>query len=645
MNKINKLFAGFAAVAMLASCSNDEPTPGVTPETPEGDVAYMAITISSPENGSRSTEDGGYEASWSTEDEHKINTVDFYFFEEDGTYVFSASAGDNFVKNGTTGTENVEYVGAKNILILNGVRTNEYPEYVITVINRPSDFAPGATMQETADKLATYATKDAFVMTTSSFYGNVGVDGEEVSGTPAADAELRHDAKYFATRLNASDFKLTETDAMKEENAVEIYVERLDAKVQLTFGTETGKYEEYNNETYYKLSQTLAGGDNMTDIPNDNTASDVELYVKVVGWNLNATAKQSYMSKKLDAAWETTAPQTNWNWNVVNDWRSFWAQAYTYGIDGDSDESMLNYISAKNVATSKLGLKDNVEDKPNYTYCYENTNAPKNIFASVDGGSLLLGGDNVAVKNALVSHVVLHTQVYQKNEDGSFSQAGELVQYRGVLFTGESYKSLLLNRLKQAGKLNFWLLTGTETVEGATSSNWKTIDASFLTTSRDESEGHVLGQIAVNADKNVATDVYKYVEAVGVEGEDGYVAAHYEKNTNWVADLDAALAEVVDNDNPAVGSDNSADAFYYIPVEHHALKDETNAVEGYYGTVRNHWYKLTVSSFKKVGHLVFEPETDDTKVIPEGPEDPLYYVGAKINILSWKVVNQTITDL
>ena len=66
MNKINKLFAGFAAVAMLASCSNDEPTPGVTPETPEGDVAYMAITISSPENGSRSTEDGGYEASWST---------------------------------------------------------------------------------------------------------------------------------------------------------------------------------------------------------------------------------------------------------------------------------------------------------------------------------------------------------------------------------------------------------------------------------------------------------------------------------------------------------------------------------------------------------------------------------------------------
>lgn len=29
MNKINKLFAGFAAVAMLAACSNDEPTPAM----------------------------------------------------------------------------------------------------------------------------------------------------------------------------------------------------------------------------------------------------------------------------------------------------------------------------------------------------------------------------------------------------------------------------------------------------------------------------------------------------------------------------------------------------------------------------------------------------------------------------------------
>lgn len=57
MNKLNKLFAGFAAVAMLAACSNDEPTPG---EKPSGDIAYLAVTISAPETGSRATTDGDY---------------------------------------------------------------------------------------------------------------------------------------------------------------------------------------------------------------------------------------------------------------------------------------------------------------------------------------------------------------------------------------------------------------------------------------------------------------------------------------------------------------------------------------------------------------------------------------------------------
>lgn len=647
----SKFLLSINATAMaiaFAACSSDEPVvnPG-TPETPDGDVAYMAITISAPEGiGTRSTTDGGYEASWSTDAEHKVNTVDFYFFEEDGAYAFRASADGNFAQNGDDKTANVEYIGQKNILILNGVRTNDYPEYVVTVLNAPSDFTPGQTLQETADKLATYATDFAksrtapFVMTTSSFYG-------EVAAAGGNQGELRHNnTMYFATKLNPSDFKTTAEAASTTTNPVAIYVERLGAKVQLTFGTESGKYETYNNETYYKLSQTLAGGNNMTE---GDDMSDVTLYVKVVGWGLNATAKQSYMSKKLPSTWDTTAP---WNgWNNTSDWRSFWAKAYTYDINGDSNSEKLKYASAKDIATSTLGTVDNVDDKPNYTYCYENTNTPANIFAGVDGGSLLLNGDNVAVKNVLVTHAVLHTQIYQKNEDGSFSHPGQLVQYRGILYTGESYKNLLLNRLKQEGILNFWLLTGTANVEEATIKNWKTIDASYLTIARSEEEDHELGEIVVSADSTKTGDVYRFVAASGKEGEDNYVAAHYEKYKDAKAfqeALNAALEEVVD-DNPAVGSDENADAFYYIPIEHRVLtEEEVNAkaaVEGYYGVVRNHWYRLTVKSFKKVGHLVFTPGTDDTQIIPEGPEDPLYYVGANINILSWKVVNQTISDL
>lgn len=649
MNVKSKFLLGVNATAMaiaFAACSSDEPVvnPG-TPETPDGDVAYMAITISAPEGtGTRSTTDGDYEASWSTAAENKVNTVDFYFFEKNSAYAFKASAKGNFVNNGDDKTANVEYIGQRNILILNGVRTNDYPEYVVTVLNAPSDFTPGQTLQETADKLATYANdftesrKDgAFVMTTSSFYG-------EVAAAGGNQGELRHDnTMYFATKLNPSDFKTTATEASETQNPVAIYVERLGAKVQLKMSEElTDKYVKHNGETYYKLSQTLAGGNNMTE---GDDMSDVTLYVKVVGWGLNATAKQSYMSKKLPSAWNTTENEP-WNgWNKTADWRSFWAKAYTYDISGDSNSEKLTYASAKDIATSQLATLDD-QAKPNYTYCYENTNTPDRIFTEVDGGSLLLNAKEVAVKNALVTHAVLHTQIYQKNADGSFSHPGQLVQYRGILYTGDSYKNLLLNRIKQEeGILNFYYLASSSTDENGYDKNeYKTIDASYLTIARSEVEDHELGEIVVSANTN-KEDVYYFVPASGKEGEDDYVEAHYAKYENAEAfqkALNDALEKVVDDNNPAVGSDENADAFYYIPIEHRALSAETNAVEGYYGVVRNHWYRLTVKSFSKVGHLVFEPDTDETLIIPEGPENPVYYVGANINILSWKIVNQTV---
>jgi|GEM_PF-302032 len=649
MNKLNKLFAGFAAVAMLAACSNDEPNVPTTPENPaDGEVAYMAITITAPEAGSRTTEDGGYVESDLVEKEHSVNSVDFYFFNSDGAYAFNAKADDtSFVPadgNGTNaGNGNVEYIGSKNILILNGVRQNNYPEYVVTVLNKPADFAPGQTLQETADKLATFANdfkaerEKPFVMTTSSFLGTQN----------GANGAARHDAQYFATKLNTTDFKLTVADAQATDKPVEIYVERLAAKVEVAMG---GTTETIGGVKYYKLTgnTTLGGGNNQTE--GGDAISDVKLYVKVLGWRLNATADQSYMSKKLDTAWETGL----WNgWNVPGDWRSFWAKAYTYGAN---PEGKLTYETPATIATKGLGF--DAQDQGNIQYCYENTNNPKNIFSAVDGGSFLLDGAKVGVENAKVTHVVLHTQVYQKvtGEDGTVSMvAPSLVQYRGVLFTEDSYKAMLLNQLKAAGDLNFWHYVGETANPGTdiTTSNWESIGADDLVMEGDRDKK--LGQIKIVAKAlENGEKIYKRVEtpmpAEGVEGEEGYKPAYtkveYVDITDTYIDTLNGLIADLEAANPAVGSD-TAETFYFIPVEHLAAKPgETNAVEGYYGVVRNHWYKITVNSFKKVGHLVFDPDKDTTTPIkPDGPEDPLYYVGAKINILSWKVVNQTVTDL
>ena len=76
--------------------------------------------------------------------------------------------------------------------------------------------------------------------------------------------------------------------------------------------------------------------------------------------------------------------------------------------------------------------------------------------------------------------------------------------------------------------------------------------------------------------------------------------------------------------------------YYFIPISHLA----TDAAKvGYYGVVRNHWYKVNVKSLKGFGTPVY----DEKKIIdPTIPEDQATYLAAKINVLQWRVVSQNV---
>ena len=77
-------------------------------------------------------------------------------------------------------------------------------------------------------------------------------------------------------------------------------------------------------------------------------------------------------------------------------------------------------------------------------------------------------------------------------------------------------------------------------------------------------------------------------------------------------------------------------------LEYYWLKGGANnaIVEGNYGVIRNHWYVLTVNKLVRLGTGVFDLE--EVIVTPVEPEDPTYYMGARINILSWKIVTQKV---
>ena len=90
MKKLNGFLAGFSAIALLASCSNDEPANGGNGENkPEGELAYMTITINDV-NASRSTEGGDLTPS-AIENEHSVKNVRFFFYDENGNLVHTAS--------------------------------------------------------------------------------------------------------------------------------------------------------------------------------------------------------------------------------------------------------------------------------------------------------------------------------------------------------------------------------------------------------------------------------------------------------------------------------------------------------------------------------------------------------------------------
>lgn len=81
---------------------------------------------------------------------------------------------------------------------------------------------------------------------------------------------------------------------------------------------------------------------------------------------------------------------------------------------------------------------------------------------------------------------------------------------------------------------------------------------------------------------------------------------------------------------------NGGKTYYYFDITH--LTPAANVTD-YTGkaVVRNHVYKTFVSSIKGLGTPTFDP---DEPIVPEKPENDDTYVAARINVLSWRIVEQ-----
>ena len=613
------------ACSAMVACTNDELLENNENQVNGKADAYLAVRILDA-NGSesRATSEGGYDYSTT---EHTISTAHFYFYDENGKYVTFATA-DLKPTDGKNETTTVEAV-TNSVLVLKNLTSTGFPKYVVAVLNQPESYE-NKNLAELQDELSSSVTVGGTKY------------GENYIMVNATATKVGSGGKYFATEIAAEKFLKEPKNAneLTDANTVNIYVERLAAKVKTTF------------KENYELG---------SDFNIDGTDNKV-LKAKITGWGLNATNKKSYIVKKVHSNFKV-AEETRNDGTKVNEWdysssdlyRSWWAQSPNYSggtypisyasgnyADGGFDAGLLKEDYSLDYITYK-GL--NIKSE-NVGYCAENTNTRTKLIETT-------GNFHAKATEVLLKAVV----VDEKNNPV------DLYRYDNTLYSAKGYLERLFNK---AEDINVYKLEGTEykaissedvfdfTAEGAdfdkmlvNKGDGKVIVKPFDTLVSEVENWYIKGndgkftKITATADNSETTDT----------DESKTVAEQVlEKVNKAFTDIFKKEAEV---DNTAYAHAyhyNDGKMYYNVPIEHYRTNKASkvydangavDVVEGEYGIVRNHYYQLNINTISKLGAAVHD---DTEEIVPDADENVTYCVGATINILSWKVVNQ-IVDL
>lgn len=589
MNKISKYLLGGALAIGLWSCSSDEPSVSQIP-TFEGDTALMKIRIMNP---SSSTRADGQNTDYSpgSDDENFVRKLNFYFYDKAGEYVTCYEGATYTPATGSNSSAFVEEVGTSQIVLTDLLGQN-YPSYVVAVLNYNTG-AGSDTEDRRFKKHLNVINND--LRTTNPWATNNGKITNFVmtSATHSGNAE---DFYYFATPITEENFAVQSPgdkpgDAWDDTSAtpVEIYVERLAAKIELQFPGFT--LEE--------------GGYYQKALPNKYSVDGKEqdITVRLLGWGVNGTAKDMNYFKAVN---DNPNPfKTSDGWDYSGTFRCYWAKTPGYGSNNYS--SSFADVGKKTGNPNTSDNDDCANDEPLNYISWETVK-------------------NNSFKNGkTTAYVMPHTEACEKINLPNGNQilhsaltevliAGQIVDAEGKPLTlfqlSESYytRDGLINYLLNAAGAHIWK---------------KTDDNSFM-----------------NIEASDVDVVYGYDGTFSLKVVNNAVTTWYQDNEGqnpW-----ENVKAVTDNINsflPAKQSFcyNDGMMYYNIPIRH--LRPYTAGEEiktGMFGVVRNHWYQVSVTNLTNLGHSVYRP---NEHIIPPS-DDTRYKIGSSIKILSWRLVKQ-----
>ena len=394
--KLRNLMWGACACILAAGCSNDDVAVdnGQSNIVQEGGNAYVNVRIAMAGGPSSRATEGEYE--YGEDAEQAIKSIFFVFYDDNGKWMANGEqVGETATTDGTE--ENVEAI-ANAVVALTLPEDSPYPTQVVAYVNIPnaatlfggkdlgdvntnsgstgeSKDGTGARATVLTGEGATVAsTENGFMMTNSTYLNE---DNEEQIATPVS-------------RDNFFDTK----EAAKEANPVDIYVERLAAKVSIS-----------NNATVQDI--TTVGG--------------YKLHFNAEGFALSGTNTKEYYLKNIQTAWSAWT----WNWNKADDYRCFWAKDPNY--DENEAANDLNHVSYDAAASM---------ESPQY--CMENT-----MVGTVGGGY------NTTTYLLLVGYY----SVVDENDDPVVLTAngndGNLYMYNGTAYLSTELVERLLDEIQQ----------------------------------------------------------------------------------------------------------------------------------------------------------------------------------------------------
>ena len=319
------LFIILAAIG-LAGCTEKLTGTGSHSDKGELEKSYISVSLKSDDAFTRADDFEYGEA-----DERYVENVHFFLFKDDGSAFpvnpaegknyLSFNLGSNGTQPGETGNPNegpnVSDVKDK-ILVLNNYK-GEYPTYMVAVLNWDTrHIQPSYTLDNLYNAIAGIRNDgNHFVMSTSVYSD---MQGQVIK----------------ANAVGIENIARTEDEA--KANPVEIYVERISAKVQV------------------EAKGDVAGMDATYDVNED--VDGTQVYAKVLNWELYNEYHHSIVLKHIYPETWGLAGQIGFLWNDPNRFRSYWAGSYTGDFPSD------NSFSWSGIA---------LEPGTGVAYCGENT--------------------------------------------------------------------------------------------------------------------------------------------------------------------------------------------------------------------------------------------------------------------------------